>query len=125
MNKWKIIAGIVLIFLFGALAGGVTTHIFYRKAIHGVLTGQPDRFLEIIVKRLEKRLDLDGTQREQLRAIVKETQQEILALRKEMLPKIEGIVDNSHGKVRKILRPEQQEAFKKLVEERKARFFRK
>jgi hypothetical protein len=90
--------------------------------IRCVLTHGTEAIANVIVRRLSWELRLDRVQREQLRAIVRDRQQEIKAVRRQVQPQIEDILSRSEAEVRAILRPRQQEKFDKLVAERKAKW---
>lgn len=113
MKHWKAILGVIAVFLLGALAGGLFTVGVVR---HGFRHRS-----DFLVRRLNWRLRLDATQRDQLRAIVTDAQQQIQGVRRQMQPQIEAILAQSDDQVRAILRPDQQEKFDKIVAERKLR----
>ena len=121
MKRWKAIAGVLLVFVLGMIAGGLVSLGVIR---HQWRTRGPGAMTDFIVRRMSWRLRLDATQREQLRAIVQEGQQEIQAARKQVQPQIDEIFSRSDAKVRAILHPDQQERFDVLVAERKERWQR-
>ena len=77
---------------------------------------------DFIVRRLSWELRLDHDQREQLRVIVDQGQQEMKVVRRQIQPQIEDVLGRSEAKLRVILRPDQQDKFDKLIAERKARW---
>jgi Spy/CpxP family protein refolding chaperone len=119
MKNWKAIAGILVVFLLGMAAGsfGTLGVIKHRWMRHG-----PQTMADLIVRRLSWELRLDASQRDQLRAIVTDGQQEIRAVRKQFQPQVEEILSRSDAKVRTILRPDQQSKFERLVAERKEKW---
>lgn len=120
MKNWKAVVGAIAVFVLGGLAGSlVTVGVIRHQLAHGHGNQMMAKF---IVRRLSWKLHLDATQREQLRAIVHDGQQEMKALRQQMQPQIEDILARSEAKVRVILRPDQQEKLDKLVAERKAKW---
>jgi len=119
MKKWKAIISIIVVFLLGSLAGALITHEIYQHRIESFIRGEPKR--ELIVRRLNHYLNLDTTQLEQLRIIVKETYDGIKNVRKQIRPQIEEILESSQNKVRAILRPDQLEKYEKIIAERKKR----
>jgi hypothetical protein len=122
MKNWKTILGVVAVFVLGMLAGGLVTAKIFQHRIHQVLTGDQSVVANVIVRRLCWRLRLDATQREQLRAIVSEAQQELKTVRKQVQPQVEEILDRAVAKERATLRPEQVEKFDRLVAERKTKW---
>lgn len=117
MKHWKAILAVAGIFLLGALAGGlVTARVIQRRAQH--MAHRPHAVEEMIVRRLSWRLGLDEAQRMQLRAIVRDGQQEMQPLRREM----EAVLERAASQTRLILRPEQREKFDKFAGARRAKW---
>jgi uncharacterized membrane protein len=119
MKNWKAVAGIVLVFVLGMFAGGLVTVGVIR---HRLLTHGPEVIANAIVRRLSWELRLDAGQRQQLRGIVTEAQQQMKVVRQQAQPQVTQIVDEAVAKVRATLRPEQQAKFDKLVAERRAKW---
>jgi hypothetical protein len=121
MKKWQTIVSVILVSLLGSLAGALVTHRIYQHRIESIIRGEPRLITEMIVQRLNHDLNLDSTQLEQLRIIIRETRAEMKNVRKQFRPKIEEILVRSQNKVRAILRPDQLEKYEKIVAERKKR----
>jgi uncharacterized membrane protein len=121
MQKWKIIVSVILVFLLGALAGGLVTHKIDQHRIAGIIRGEPGAVGELIVQRLNHKLHLDQEQVEKLRVIVYETRDEMRKVRSQFRPQIREILDRSRNRVRAILRPDQLDEYEKIVAQRKAR----
>jgi len=119
MKKWKAIVSVILVFLLGSLAGALVTHEIYQHRIVSIIKGDPNAMRELIVQRLNHKLYLDTNQLYQLRAIVKETHDEMRNVRKQFRPQIEEILARSQNRVRAILRPDQLEKYEKIIAERK------
>jgi hypothetical protein len=119
MRHWKVITGIILVFLLGASAGILGTHMVYQRRIEGVLQRGLQAASEAIVKRLSKKLDLDSMQRAQLQDIVADSRRDWTEVRKMVQPRISAIAGQVEGKVRAILRPEQVTTFDRIVVERR------
>jgi len=124
MKNVKAIIAIILIFTFGVAAGAIGTHLFYKSRIERFMGGGGEGREEFIVKRLSRSLDLDGQQVEQVRAIMHETHSEMNLIRKQSRPQIEAVMEKGQERIKKILRPAQQEKFEKIIAERKARHHR-
>lgn len=121
MKQWKAIASVIFVFLLGALAGALVTHAVYRQKVENIIKDEPGTMREVIVQRLSRKLNLDATQLEQVRAIVKETHAEMKNVRKQIRPQIDEILTRSQTKVRAILHPDQLEKYEKILAERKKR----
>jgi len=86
MKNWKAIVGAIAVFVLGAVAGGLVTVGVVRHQFGHGHGGQ--MMANFIVRRLTWKLDLDSTQREQLRAIVHDSQQDMKAVRRQMQPRL-------------------------------------
>ncbi len=121
MKNLKSVLCILLIFILGAAGGGLAMHIVYKSHMETFLRGDRKTREEILLNRLSRRLDLDDRQREQARAIVEKTHEEMDKIRKQYRPQMEAVMENSRAEMRRILRPEQLQKFEKFIAERKAR----
>jgi Spy/CpxP family protein refolding chaperone len=121
MKRWKSILGVLLVFLLGALAGAAVLHRIDRQNTEAVLSGRDGATVDLVVRRLSRSLDLDPTQRDQVRAIVSETHRDIDEIRKPIRAQVMASIENSRARVRAILRPDQQEKFDRLQAERRKR----
>jgi|GEM_PF-2514868 len=120
MKPVKPIVGVILIFLFGALSGSITTYMVCQpdfKTSHQ----RPKRHSkeEKLLRQFTERLHLDNHQAEQVNEIIKETRSEIRLIRYKSRPEIESAIANSQQRINALLRTDQQETFKKIVEEHK------
>ena len=119
MKNWKAVAGVILVFLLGGVCGAALAHKvghhWSDESRHG-----RDRS-EFIVKRMSRELDLDDSQREEVRKIITGAHNEMQALMKQTEPQRDAIISRSEDQVRAILKPEQKERFEKFVEKMKQR----
>jgi uncharacterized membrane protein len=121
MKRWKAVVSVILIFLLGGMAGALVMHRIEQQKIEGIMKGETGTAREYIITRLNRGLNLDAAQLEQLRIVVRETHAQMRSVRKEYRPQIEEILKRSQDRVRTILRPDQVETFNKIVAERKKR----
>ena len=68
---------IVIVFLLGALGGGLATHLYYKCKIDSDRGYHGQQREERIMNRLDRELDLSPTQKEQVRGIVRQAMTEI------------------------------------------------
>jgi len=118
MKRMKLVIGIALVFLVGALAGSLGTGLFLRHKMEQFERsrhGGPERAASL-VKRFTHDLDLTGAQQAAVRKIVEESEEKIRAIRQQYLPEIKGIIDQSFALMRENLSPEQQKKLDKLYE---------
>lgn len=116
MKKLKPWLVILLVFMAGFAAGVVVTRGIVRRVVTVALTN-PDRVRDLIEKRVASRLKLETAQREKVRQILSESQEELRALRVKTAPEFLTIVSNAEARVAVLLTPEQRERFEKLREE--------
>jgi Spy/CpxP family protein refolding chaperone len=119
MRSGKAIAAVLLIFLLGAVTGGLTAHLIYQKRIEGMVRGGPGAMSEVILRRMDRELNLDSAQREAIRKIVQETHGEMRQIRRQFHPQIRLILAKSEERIKELLRPDQKEAFMRLIEKRR------
>lgn len=119
MKQWKIIISVLLVFALGALSGTIATHTIYRQKMENIIRDEPKAMRELMVQRLNSRLQLDPAQLEQVRVIARETHTEMRAVRKQIRPQIEEVLSRSQVKIRAILRPDQQEKYDQILSERR------
>lgn len=121
MKKWRIVAGVVVIFLLGSLAGSVFTRIVLRHRIEYVMRGGPRAVSEVVVKRLTRALNLDAAQQSQLVQIVDDARKEVMEVRRQTNPQMKAVLDRAQARVDAMLRPDQREKFHKIVNRRRQR----
>ena len=120
MKNWKVIVGVLGVFLLGMVAGGLVTARFIKKrAQQAFATGSP-LATEFVARRLSWDLGLNTDQRRQVLAIMQETQRELQAVCLQIRPQTEQIFTESNGKIRAVLRPDQQEKYDRIVADRRA-----
>jgi len=121
MKQWKTIISVILVFGLGALSGALVTHNIYRQKMENIIRDEPKAMRELMIQRLNSKLQLDDAQREQIRAIARETHAEMKPVRKKIKPEIEEVLSRSQAKIRGILRPEQQKKYDQILLERRKR----
>ena len=119
MRSGKAIAAVLLIFLLGAATGGLTAHLIYQKRLEGMVRGGSGAMSEMILRRMDRELKLDSAQREAVRTIVQETHGEMQQIRRQFRPQTRLILATSEERIKKLLRPDQKEAFERLIEQRR------
>jgi hypothetical protein len=120
MKKWKLIAGIALVFALGVLAGSLGTR-YYHRDWSGRFFEEPSARKALILKRLTKDLGLSETQREEFRVIVEETDKKLEAFRLERRSAVKAILDESIARMKEKLDPEQQKKLDELRAKHEAR----
>lgn len=119
MKRSRPIIGIVLVFILGIFCGSLATHLFYKCRFESILGDSAHSREESILKRLDRGLDLDDRQEEQVRAIVHEAREEIKTARSRIRPQTEAIIEKAQVKIRAILTPEQGKKYERMIAARK------
>ncbi len=120
MKNVKQILCVLLVFLLGAASGGLAVHIIYKSRMETYLHGDYKAREQVILDRLSRKLDLDGSQRAQLLTIIRQTHNEISSIKKQYRPQMEAVLDKSRQEVRQMLRPDQLAKFDQFIQRRKA-----
>jgi hypothetical protein len=119
MKRCKPIIGVVLVFILGILCGALSLNLYYGCRYESISSGNPHSREEGIIRRLNRKLDLDERQKGQVRAIVHEAQEEIRKTRSRIRPETEAIIENAQIRIRAILSAEQGNKFEQMIAERK------
>ncbi len=120
MKKWKLVAGIALVFVLGLLVGSVGTR-FYHRDWPGRSFEEPSARKALILKRLTKDLGLTESQQKEFRAIVEETDKKLEAFAQERRSAVNAILDDSFSRMKEKLDPEQQNKLDELRAKHEAR----
>ena len=103
MKNWKAILGVTGVFVLGILAGGLLT----LGIVHRVVSRGPEGWRQAIVRRLSWELRLNAEQRDQLRVIVADAQQEIKVVQKQVEERGEEVIEKlekSKGNIEKAVK---------------------
>lgn len=106
----------MVIFLVGAATGWIGARHWYKERLEGLMRGNPDAFHEVIVRRLNKKLNLSPAQVDTLREILNQSHEEVTAAREELSPEIQEILEETRSRVEAILTPAQAYVFRHLTE---------
>lgn len=116
MNTGKLIAGVALVFIVGALVGSVGTQ-FYLKHQYRPFTSERGNRTAFIVKRLSKDLNLTGNQQIAIGKIVGQTEQKLRERFLQRRPEVESIIDDGFSQMKKELDDDQKKKLDALREE--------
>jgi hypothetical protein len=120
MNRWKLILGIALVFILGAVTGSISTGV-YLKHRYPHRIADPNARKAFILEKLSKELNLTQDQKIKVGNIIGQTEEKRRECFLKSQPEIEPLMDQ----MRKELNNEQQKQFDALREKfegrRKAR----
>jgi nucleoid-associated protein YejK len=121
-NHWKAVVGVILIFILGFASGMVCYSIIVHRKLTAMLQ-QPGALAEAALeKRLTRHLDLDESQKRQIHDYFMENLQQRKELNKQIQPQMRMVNQQTFQEIAASLRPDQQEQFRKNIEEFRNRF---
>jgi hypothetical protein len=122
MKKWKLWAGMFLIFFIGGAAGAGGTVLFVRQKVVSIIDeGQP-AIERLAVRFLSRRLDLSADQKSEAARIAHETQQRLQVIRLRVRPEAIEIITAGMDELRELLDPDQQKKLDRLYTTMKRRW---
>lgn len=115
MNRWKVVAGILLIFTLGAFCGVIGSGLFFKHRVKRFMdpAGPPPP-----IHFLQRQLDdfqLSAKQQEQIDALLDDMHREFVELIKKSQPEFKALFDRYITQIREELRPDQQEKLNRVV----------
>jgi hypothetical protein len=113
--RWKLISGILLVFVLGILAGSLGTE-FYLKHRLAPLMREPRVRTAFIMKRLSRELNLTADQKSKIQAIVEQMMEKRREYYLENRPEIKKIMDEGFSQIRDELNQAQKEKLEALRE---------
>ena len=116
MKKWKLVTGVALVFILGALAGSLGTQLYQRQWAERFWK-DPAARRAAFLQRLTRKLQLTEAQQKEFKVMIEEVDQKLLTLRRENRTEIKRIIAESFTQMKGKLDPDQQ----KKLEEFKAR----
>jgi Spy/CpxP family protein refolding chaperone len=114
----KVLAAVLAVFALGCVTGAALDSAYRLRA------AAPRRGLQQhgdFFESLQRNLDLDARQAEQVRAVIDETREGYRQLRTEVRPRYDALRRDGRARIRALLTPEQQQKFDRMIAERDAR----
>ncbi len=116
MKKWRLIAGILLVFILGLVVGSWGTGMYLRNRLDR-FRENPETRKASIMDRLNRRLGLTDAQRSAFESIVNETEQKVGKSFEKHEAEMQGFIEESFAQMARILSPEQREKLNALRQE--------
>ncbi|MDX1919813.1 MAG: hypothetical protein SFU25_03650 [Candidatus Caenarcaniphilales bacterium] len=124
MRDWKLIIGVLLVFVAGLVLGGIvgvfgTTFVIkqsFQKIMSGNFQVSESRFF----KRFSKELDLTAEQETKIKTILDEQQKESTKIRQKITRELRSLRAKTFVTLKQELNPSQQEKLKQLIKRRKS-----
>jgi hypothetical protein len=114
-DKFKIFAGILIIFLLGAATGSLVTNIYFKKEFRSWKKGKIFGKRGFLIDELSQKLDLTATQKQEIEKIMEESFEKIFQLKRKHRPEIKEIFKKRNALIKEKLNDEQKEKFDELV----------
>jgi hypothetical protein len=109
MNKtWKVVVGVILIFLFGWLCGAICTSISIKHRVIQAIKGGPEGLANAVQRPLERGLNLSDEQQLKFHQALVAYFRQRSALQKQIQPQVEALNQQSIQEVDAFLKSEQQ-----------------
>jgi len=112
MKRWKLIAGIILVFVLGVLSGTLGTGLYVKQKMKPIRQ-DPKAKRTVIIEKLTRGLDLKESQIPKIEKILDELDQR----RREYRQEIRKMRTESISRMKKELTPEQQKRLDQLHQE--------
>jgi hypothetical protein len=109
-STWKAATGILLVFLFGCISGGLSTSLYYRNEVL-TLEHSPSEVADILQNRFTRHLGLDPEQRQEVHRILIAYVKERRQLSATLQPQMQVLNQQMVGQIRSVLKPEQLSGF--------------
>jgi BMFP domain-containing protein YqiC len=120
MNRWKTVAGVVLIFMLGGLIGSLTTG-WVLKRRHPMFRKDPETRVAYIMRRLADRLDLTEAQKPEVEAVVRQIDERMRDRFKRQRAEMRRLLEHETEALMPLLTPVQQEEFDRYRKELEAK----
>ena len=120
MQRWKIIAGLLVIFLSGCIVGSTATGLYVRQFIRtkvdALVSGDTDTAVELVMKRLTRTLTLTDQQQAAITPIIQQAAQRIRAIRIKLRPEFMEVFIDTAAQIKTHLNPDQQKEIELLMQ---------
>ena len=124
MKRWKLVLGLLLVFVLGILAGSLGTRVYFKDRFEH-LRKDPKARQDFIMRKLSKELELTQDQKTKIEKIVEQVGVKRREFFLKKRPEIKRIRDEGFAQIKKELNNDQQKKLDVLREEferrRKAR----
>lgn len=115
MNRWKLISGLLLVFVLGVLAGSFGTGVYLKDRFEHIRK-DPKVRQDFIMRKLSKKLSLTPDQEIKIGKIVEQIGERRREYYRKNRPEIKRIMDEGFSQIRKELNSDQQEKLEVLRE---------
>lgn len=125
MNRLKLYAGIILVFILGALTGSLGTGIYFKHRIEKFGPPGPSARKAFLMKKFSGELNLTEAQQVEIKKILDQLDTKIYDIMRKNRPEIEKIMDDSIVLMKDKLNNEQKQKLDELHKKMKEYWRRK
>ncbi len=119
MNRWKVIAGLTVIFVSGMVVGTIGSVVYtrhqIRTRINAIISGDVRATAQIIVDRLDKALNLTDDQESKIRPTIEKAVRQVAALRARLRPQFQRIFSETSDELKRCLDTEQKKQLESVL----------
>ncbi|WP_437529321.1 hypothetical protein WME79_47510 [Sorangium sp. So ce726] len=120
LARWKPLAVLAAVFLFGGVAGAAIGRVTALRDLEASFRGPPaEARAQFRLKAMRRHLDLTDRQVRELRATIAEAEAERDRLLSECRPALDALRDRTDARVKGVLTPEQLTRYEELEAERR------
>jgi Spy/CpxP family protein refolding chaperone len=115
MDRWKVIAGILLIFVLGAFCGVTGSGLFFKHRVKRFMDpAGPPPPIHFLKQQLDD-FQLSAGQQAQIDALLDDMRRDFTELFRKSQPKFNALFDRYISKIREKLRPDQRKKLNRVV----------
>jgi len=121
---WKAALGVILVFILGWFGGALTTLIVARHGLLALAQHDPEPLAKMLERQTTRNLGLSDGQQKQLHALIVENLRQRMDLQKQVQPQIKALNRQTMQQIDALLTPDQQQRFHDNLVRFKQRFGR-
>ena len=114
MKRWKLITGVIIVFVLGTLMGSLGTGLLYKYRVIRPMKLEPSEKRALILKKYSKALALSSEQTNKFENIIDDMDSKRREFFKRIRPQMRKMREQGVSKMKPILEPHQQEKLDKL-----------
>jgi len=111
-SQWKAVLGILLVFVFGCASGWLLRSVVAYRQTTQLLQRGPEGMVDVLERRLTRRLALDANQKQQVHAYLMQNVLQRRQLQMQIQPQVLQLNRQTLMQIGSVLRPDQQEKLK-------------
>jgi len=114
MIRFKLWAGLILVFILGAFAGSLGTGMYYKKRIERFAKYGHSARSHLLLKRLSDELNLTDAQKKEIETIVDQFHTKVSNIKRNVRPEIKKLRDHTFAAIKERLKEDQKKQFDEL-----------